>query len=79
MELPESTYPAISEAVMVPSSTAVHGRHIQSDGARVVIFLTLGWSPVAFGQNKLTTASLSPLSWQHMQDRSVCHNLDPET
>lgn len=41
--------------------------------------LDLGWLAGALGQSRVTTATLSPLSWQHMHDLSVCHILDPET
>lgn len=36
-------------------------------------------SGFARGQNRVTLASLSPLSWQHMQLLSICHILDPDT
>ena len=42
-------------------------------------FLIFGWSGGAFGQNRDTVASLSPLSWQHMQDLSVSHSFEPDT
>ena len=41
--------------------------------------LSRGSPGAAFGQRRETVASLSPLSWQHIHERSVCHNLDPET
>ena len=38
------------------------------------------WSPcLALGQKMDTEASRCPLSWQHMQERSVCHSLLPDT
>ena len=123
----ESAYPANSEGITFDSSTAVHGLHIQSAGARVtnckrwciintwifliikyyilifenmnifcqnsrrtflinclqsyfaITFRYLGWSAEAFGQKSWTVASRSPLSWQHIHERSVCHSFDPET
>ena len=42
-------------------------------------FCTLGDPAGAFGQLSVTVASLSPLSWQHIQDRSISHILEPET
>ena len=83
------------------SSIAVHGRHMQSTGARVTIckhggrkrfpgeikksprlvswlitFRNLG---TCFGQKRPVVASRSPVSWQHIQERSTCQNLEPET
>lgn len=42
-------------------------------------FLNLRSPALAFGQNRETFASRSPLSWQHMHERSICQILEPET
>lgn len=70
---------AISCAKTVPSSTSVHGRHMQSIGARVRTFFSLGSPGRALGQLRVMAASRSPDSWQHMHDLSVCHSLLPDT
>jgi len=70
---------AISCAMTAPSSTSVQGRHMQSTGARVVTFRSWGSPGLAWGHLRLTVASLSPDSWQHMQERSRCQTLLPET
>lgn len=72
-------YPAISCGTIALSSTPVHGLHMHSNGALVVTFRNFLSPGLAFGQNNDTDASLSPLSWQHMQDLSICQILLPET
>lgn len=57
----------------------VHGRHIQLKGAFVVTLMNFRSPGFAFGQNSETEASLSPDSWQHMQERSICQILLPDT
>lgn len=71
-----ATIMATSWGFIADSSTAVHGRHIHSTGALVTIFLKRG---VALGQKIPMLASRSPISWQHMQERSTCQNLEPDT
>jgi len=45
-------------------------------GLTFLNFLSPG---LALGQKSVTLASLSPLSWQHMHERSICQILEPET
>jgi len=64
---------------MPDSSMEVHGRHMHSNGALVRTFLNLRSPGFTLGQNSETAASRSPDSWQHMQERSICQILLPET
>ena len=46
---------------------------------KIRTFRSLGDPGGALGQERVTVASRSPDSWQHMQERSICHILDPDT